>query len=435
MPSLFRLPARKFLPSRVLLVTLSAQLAFACDTADRDSRGSPSPNVLLVVIDSLRADHLKSYGYEFETSPTLDRLAREGARFETALAPTSWALPSLVTLLTGLPPEQHRVNRAELALSDGALTLAEVLKDAEFTTAAVVAGSDSEPSRGLTQGFDHYIYVSRNAREEGRTGSEVVSWLAGWDRDGRVNPFFLFVQLPLAANDGAPLPLDDILHDPSDLDAAGIDRVIADYDRRIMYVDSQLGDILQKLDQLDLAQETVVIVTASHGEEFLERGNVGHGNTLHRESIRVPLIVRFPRLIDAGKHIIQPARLVDIGATIMMLARVRKPKEFGFHHEFHGFTNRDLTEFLVGEWNGQDVLIGGDLFGKSRSIRQGDYKLIQRWDEQIELFNLRLDPDERQDLSKTETRRSAVYLKKLKAWRQICEERRQYSRAHQPSGD
>ncbi len=413
------------------VAALVAQLGIACDGAETESSPSPHPNILLVVIDSLRADHLKSYGYVRETSPTLDRLAREGARFEIAFSPTSWALPSLVTLLTGLPPEQHRVDRADLALSDDALTLTEVLKDADFVTAAFVGGRDSEPSRGLSQGFDRYKFVSQNTPDGGEVGSEAVSWLTGWNLAGRAKPFFLFVQLPLDASDGALLPIAS--PGPVASDATTLEAAISSYERGIGYADSQLEVILQKLSQLELSRETVVVVTASHGEEFLERGSIGHGNTLHWESVRVPLIVRYPRLIDAGKLIVQPARLMDIGTTLLMLARVREPVEFGFSFRDRNL-NRDLTEFLVGEWNGEDVLIGGDLAGKSQSIQHAGYKLIKRGDEQIELFDMTLDPDEKHDLSGSEIRRTEVYLKKLRTWRGVCEERPHFARAQLADG-
>jgi arylsulfatase A-like enzyme len=414
----------------VLLVVLVVQLGSACDRTDREQSHPPHPNVLLVAVDALRADHLKSYGYEHETSPSLDRLAQEGARFETGLAPSSWGLPSLVTLLTALPPEQHRVNRADLALRDDALTLAEVLKDAGFATAAIAAGPGSEPSRGLSQGFDRYTHVPSNAP----TGIEAVSWLTDWDRKGRALPFFLFVKIPLEASDHAPTPTPERALDLGDLDASSIERTIERYDRRIRLADAQLNLILQKLDQLELTSETLVIATASHGEEFLERGNIGHGNTLHRESVQVPLIVRFPNRVKQGMVIAQPGRLMDIGSTIMMLTRVREPEAFGFHHKFHGLAMRDLTEFLVGEWNGQEILIGGDLSGKSRSVRLGRYKLIQRGNDHIALYDLALDPDEQLDIAGTEIRHTAVLRKKLESWRRICEERNQYAMPHLPVG-
>ncbi|MCH7867199.1 MAG: sulfatase [Myxococcales bacterium] len=422
--------ARRTWFNPVLPAVLSVVFAIACDRAIEPTRPSPPTHVLLVVIDSLRADHLKSYGYARDTSPSLDRLAREGARFETALAPTSWALPSLVTLLTALPPEQHGVIRADLALSDDALTLTEVLKKNGFATAAIVAGANSDPDRGLSQGFDRYTYVAG-----GEVGSEVVAWMTEWDRGGRVDPFFLFVKIPLIANDEVLPASFAAMFRPNHLEVADVERALDLYDREIRFADSQLDLMLQKLEGLELAHETVVIVTSSHGEEFLERGNTGHGNTLHGESVRVPLIVRFPRLVDAGKIIVQPARLMDIGSTIMMLARIREPDEFGFHHDTIGIATRDLTEFLVGEWNGKDVLVCGDLAGKSQSIRLGSYKLIHRGEDEIQLFNLELDPDEKHDLSKTESQRARVYLNKLERWREICAERPQYARAHRATGD
>lgn len=430
--------------NQILIAILLAAVGFGCSDAKDERRASPHPNVLLVVIDSLRADHLGSYGYARDTSPSLDRLAREGARFETAVAPTSWSLPSLVTLFTALPPEQHGVVHPDLALGDEALTLAEVLNERGFATAAFVTGHDFERSRGLAQGFDTYIErefeaeAPASANGSSQPVAEVDSWLIRWDEAGRKRPFFVFVHLPLPQNGEAlRAPFDGMfrLEGPEALE---IEQVIARYDAGIRHADHQFGQIVQRLNALDLRRETLVVVTSNHGEEFLERGNLGHGETLHGESVRIPLIVRFPSRLDAGRVIPQPARLMDIGATILMLARVRRPVEFGFSHITYGFSMRDLTELLLGEPIGKHVVLGGDLAGKSQSLRLRSYKLIRHLApdgaDRYEFFNLELDPNETNDLSELESKRVGFYATKLEAWRKICAERPQYARPHRSAG-
>jgi arylsulfatase A-like enzyme len=429
---------------RALLVFTCLLLAIACDSSEKETRPSPHPNVLLFVVDSLRADHRHGYGYAGQTSPAFDRLAREGARFESALAPTSLGLSSLVTLLTSLPPELHRVNRNDLGLSDEALTLPEVLREAGFATAAVVAGLGLEPDRGLAQGFDAYHHVS---------GPEIdraaESWLTQWDRAGRVDPFFLLVHTPLSPREDERVAKSSEATDSKDLlsqEMSKAEGALARYDRAIRRADAQLDRILKKLDALEITNETLIVATSSHGEEFLERGHLGHGKSLHGESVRVPLLVRFPRLIDAGKIVVRPARLMDIGSTILMLSRTRLPAEFGFQHDSVGYAIRDLTEFLVGEWNGKESVIGADLPGISQSLRQGSYKLIRlsngrsngdgsdrdeiKDGDTFMFFNIEHDPEEQHDLSDSESRRAAVYLEKLRDWRNACVDPRRFARPY-----
>jgi arylsulfatase A-like enzyme len=429
---------------RTLIAIPIAVIGFGCSDTGDERRPPPYSNVLLVAIDSLRADHLQSYGYPRETSPFLDRLAREGARFEHAVAPSSRSLPSLVTLLTALPPEQHGVVRADLALDDSALTLAEVLADRGFATAAFVTGPELAATRGLAQGFATYVEDRSEKNAPASTGGLAQpaagpnDWLNEWDQTGRRAPFFLFVHLPLTRGDEvSPTPTEG-MRGPEDAEAMEIERAISRYDDAIRRADRELGQIVQLLDSLELRQETLVIVTSNHGEEFLERGNLGHGRTLYGESVRVPLIVRFPARLDAGKVIPEPARLMDIGPTVMMLARVRRPLEFGFLHDAYGFSMRDLTELLLGEPSGRNVVLPGDLAEKFQSLRLGSYKLIRNLalDEtrRYEFFNLDLDPGESNDIFESERKRAGYMNKQLEAWRKICADRQHYARPHQPAG-
>ncbi len=128
---------------------------------------------------------------------------------------------------------------------------------------------------------------------------------------------------------------------------------------------------------------------------------------------------------------------MDIGATIMMLGRVRRPEAFGFRHAAYGFAMRDLTELLLGTPSDKHVVVSGDLYGKSQSLRLASHKLIRHLadngDERYELFDLDIDPGEGSDISASEERRTAVYVQKLEAWRQICAKRPRFAIAHQPA--
>ncbi|MGH7859823.1 MAG: sulfatase, partial [Candidatus Binatia bacterium] len=163
-----------------------------------------TPNILVVSIDSLRADHLGCYGYARDTTPNIDRLAAQGVLFGFTFAPTTWTLPSHLTLLTSLPPEEHGVIDDGMKMSDEAVTLAEVLRQAGFTTAGFVSAPYLQAQYGFAQGFDVYDdYSVASASKEAalravtspRLVQLVTDWLRQWHRDGRKRPFFVFVHM------------------------------------------------------------------------------------------------------------------------------------------------------------------------------------------------------------------------------------------------
>lgn len=406
-----------------LLAMLCIGAAAGCDKEQPPKRELHS-NVVLIVIDSLRADHVSSYGYGLPISPALDRLSVEGARFETALAPSSSALPSLVSIHTALPPEQHGVVSGEFALGDEALTLAEVLAEAGFATAAFVAGPGFSKARGLSQGFESYVEELEpgDGAQATRVVSNALTWLASWHESKSPAPYFLYVQLPLLDYRSA----NDQNNSSSEL---------AKYWASIRSADREVGRLLEQLDTLGLSRDTLLIVTSSRGHEFGTDAMKGVGHSLRNESVRVPLLVRFPSQIDAGKAIPERARLMDIGSTILMLTRVWLPADFGFTHEAPGFSMRDLAEMLVGEPRDFEVAVMGDLAGRSQSYRHDPYKLVrylpdtdsQQPEGEYVLFNLDNDPDESQDIFEQEARRSKMLVRKLEAWREICAKRPSYA--------
>ncbi len=325
-------------------------------------RGPRRPNVILVSIDSLRADHLGCYGYERDTSPRIDRLAAEGVRFETAISTTSWTLPAHAALFTGLEDETHGVVDNGLALAPAHVTLAELLQGAGYRTAGFYGGPYLHPTFGLAQGFELWqscmsalpagaserdvrasaMAVDAPSHEDvtgPRTAEAVEAWLARDERE----PFFLFLHLWDVHYDYIPPPELVERFDPGydgPVDGRGVAsdpalragmperdlrHLVARYDGEIRFTDAILGRILDALAARGLLEDAVVVVTADHGEEFLEHGGTGHQRTLFDEVVRVPLVVWAPGRAARGAVVAEPVRLIDVLPTIARLAGIKAP--------------------------------------------------------------------------------------------------------------
>ncbi len=313
----------------------------------------PGPiNVILVSIDTLRADHLSLYGYERDTSPRLDAWAeRSAVVFENAVAPAPWTLPSHVSMLTGHSPLAHGVNYAHQGVPRDLTLLAERLRGAGYSTLAVTGGGYLSPLFGFFQGFDAYRYwpdrATQNELKRGMT--RAIAWL----KQHRSSPFFLFLHTYEVHKPFTPrqpfldafggLPEDathyDFLtvserpaHDgfrttnrfmrqtkggktgpasPEDLE--NVKRL---YDAGIAYADSQLNQLWQTLEETGLDRHTMVIVTSDHGEALGEKGLAGHLYP-YDFNLWVPLIVALPENLHAGRRVEQQVSLVDIVPTVL----------------------------------------------------------------------------------------------------------------------
>lgn len=410
---------------------------------------STRPNILLISIDSLRPDHLRSYGYARRTSPNIDRLAEEGVRFETALAPTPWTLPSHVTLLTGLPPESHGVIYDRMRLAPAAITLPEVLRASGYRTAALVSAPYLDASYGYYKGFDYYDdFTVRAAHGGGRAASsEAELWvtsqvlaegsariLLDWRRDQSEQPLFLFVHMWDVHYDYIPSVTYDRFLDPgyegpvtgdfdeitAELGPDDLARVLSLYDGEIRLVDEFVGRIVSSMRDLGLLDETVIVVTADHGEEFFEHGRAGHRNNLYDTTLRVPLVIRYPRRIPAQSVVRRQARLMDVGSTILSLAGIERPAGFA---EFEGEPEElpiDLTRYL-GEPDAADssTFAFGDLHGIIASVRTEEFKLITYLEgsKGDELYRLGDDPGERVNLIVQEPEVARRLKARLLRWR------------------
>lgn len=304
-------------------------------------------NVILISIDSLRSDRLGCYGNQRNTSPTLDRLAREGVRFETVTSTTSWTTPSHMSMLTGRDVLAHGVITDSDELPAGVPTLAGTLQAAGFATKGIVSAPFVGSRYGFSRGFDDYddrtIPAPTSfdaARDE---PAPIVTDLATkWLREHDGKRFFLFLHYWDVHYDYIPPAPYNTMFDPDytgsitganfidnkavnrRMSRRDLDHIIALYDGEIRWVDDHIARLLTVLDERGLSERTAIIVTADHGDEFFEHGFKGHGRTLYREVVQVPLIIRAPGL-PAGEVVAEPASLVDVTPTVLDIAGVGAP--------------------------------------------------------------------------------------------------------------
>jgi arylsulfatase A-like enzyme len=303
------------------------------------------PNVLLVVLDALRADHLHAYGYERQTSPSLDALAAQGILFADAVAQGGQTITSVPSILTGTYPPEHGAS-SDRALGSTLPTLPAVLAAHGYATVAVSANPFFGPDFGLTRGFtDFYpLWTLTSPHVRGLDGvvraESVIDAASGWLKRGR-EPFFMVLHFmqphtpyapPAPFRDWIAASTDGFEGQESELRAAlakGLDSArtlraaaIDRYDENIRYVDDAVGRLMHQLQLLGLLERTVVIVMADHGEQFLEHGRFVHpANSLYDESLHVPLVIRLPGMAQP-RRIDVPVETTDVAATVLDLAHL-----------------------------------------------------------------------------------------------------------------
>ncbi len=454
--SAFAAPARlgyhRGMPSKSHLARTLALVALVGACAEPE-RARP-PNILFVSIDSLRYDHVGCYGYPFPTSPTIDRLAREGVRFQNALSSTSWTLPAHAAMFTGLSDSTHGLVDNGLRLDPKHRTLAEELSKAGYRTAGFYGGPYLHPVFGLGDGFDVYESCMtqvpdglsdeqmrmESRRPDGKTHDDVTSprtleKVAKWAADApRDKPYFLFVHLWDVHYDFIAPPEYVALFDPDyagtldgvnfmqntsirpKMDARDFRHLMALYDAEIRYTDDHLGRMLEALKERGLLENTVVVVTADHGEEFLDHGRKGHQHSLFEELVRVPLVVHWPGQIQAGATVDTQVRSIDLMPTLLAITGVR---------DVPAMAGRDLRPLLAGQTLPERPALM-ELHADGRqyaALRTNDYKTIS-WglkptgEPLPELsFDLSADPREQRPIYPKDSPRCVAGLAALKELR------------------
>ncbi len=289
-------------------------------------------SVLVLMLDTLRADHLGAYGYKRDTSPVLDQFARDNVKFSYAVTAAPWTPPSVASMFTGVYPATHgwmppnrrdEVKQMAVKLDSNLTTLAETFKANGFSTAAVSPNPWITEEFGYQQGFDTFTFSARAPAEEiVRLGTAKIDELAEQGKSFFVYLHFLDPHDPYNPPDKYKTAftgdVPDRTYSPKELGRMNL------YDGEIQYMDAQIGALFSHLKEQGLYDDLTIIVVADHGEQFMEHGQHGHGHQLFNEEVHVPLFVKSPKT-EAARVVDVTASTVDIFPTALDAAGIEVP--------------------------------------------------------------------------------------------------------------
>lgn len=462
---------RKLLENYIFIVFVFILSSFLLDVylinktpsyiSDKNVDGSP--NILLIVLDTARADHLSPYGYPLNTSPNLNEFAKNSVVFDNVITPSSWSLPSHTSLFTGRYGYNHEVSKVTQYVGNEETLLAEVFNQKGYVTSGIIASSYIKARFGISQGMMSYdqrlnffeyqnLYTTFDIRSifialfpdiiVDETSEEINRKVFKWLDKNKDQTFFLFINYidlhhPYTFGEEFRTRFTNKSFDYNLVEEVVkinekrryepvsdelLDYIVSLYDSEAFYLDHNLGELFNKLDELGIKDNTLIIITADHGEEFYEHGGFVHANTLYEESIRVPLIIYYPKQFTP-KRVSQRVSLVDIFPTILEFSGINISEE-----DIDGVS---LIPLLEGDAKfKRDKFIISEIFGRFglgeaslRALYDGDWKIINanlsNSDYKLfsSLFNLKNDPNESKNLYNSDIKerdRLLGYLESMK---------------------
>ncbi len=391
------------------------------------------PNVLLIIVDTLRADHLQAYGYDAIETPAIDGLAADGILYRKDFSQASWTKPAIASIMTGLYPSTHQAIHKANILPDDVTTLAESLEGAGYNTIGLPNNENIFPARNFQQGFkvyeplepDFFFFATESAfhltlynqmrlvrerflfqskqvqhyyQDAARVDEHATEWL---DRIADKGSFFLFLHYMEPHDPYFPHPYDGTgfarVNNPHPSPEMA-QTYMETYDGEIVYLDEHLGELFDHLKEAGLYDDLMIVLTGDHGEEFFEHNGWWHGTTLYEEQINVPLIIKLPGNEHGGTEVEGLVRSIDVAPTILSLAGAEAPPTLQGHN---------ILPDSAGVVSGQDFVFSEEqLEGNAlQSVRGEAWKLILANDgnprglEPEELYNLPSDPTESANLS------------------------------------
>lgn len=393
-------------------------------------------NLILISIDTLRADHLGCYGYKRPTSLLLDSLAAEGVLFEDVTAPSPWTLPSHASLLTGLYPSRMGLHIENNKLPSNVETLASVLSRAGFASAAIINSLYLSERFGMQRGFQDFLFVPVTHKPPGTTPM-IVEQAKKWLNNHLNDQSFLFLHLYDVHSDYSPLPeykkqfarpyqgavngttkqLLDFQTGSFALDHHDIEHLIDLYDAEIKQLDNALEGLIKFLQQKGLSERSIIVITSDHGEEFFEHGGVLHGHTQYQELVHVPLIIKGPK-IPAGRRIDATSSLTDVMPTVLSLLGVPSPADID------GYDLKCLWQDKGEKLPKRLVFAEADndaaKYDIKRAVRRGRYKLhYDCLTKNSELYDLANDPHEKTNVYAKHKSMGISLFKALKNFRSL----------------
>jgi arylsulfatase A-like enzyme len=432
------------------------------------------PNILLLTIDALRPDHLSCYGYRGIQTPAIDSLAREGVRFERAVVQAPWTIPSFSSIFSSLYPSVHfagKINfndkRTTAPLRPGIPWLPSILQRAGYYTQAIINNGLLSDEYNFVRGFDDYYNLFDQYYELELVGKErsfLWRFLQFWKPSAPSGnhsflltqkslkwlsrppqPFFLWIHyfdphLPYErrksynlnpAYQGKLRSEEIVRHlEPKDIKVGIYKLTQADkeylksvYDEEILLVDEEIGKLLEKLGQTGLLDNTFIILTSDHGEEFWEHQHYEHGHSLYRELTHTPLILRYPKALPQNMVIPYQVRAIDIAPTILELVGQEGVRLQG----------RSLFPLIRGEETGHRPAFSEFLLfsEEAKALDTGEYKFIfAPSSRRAELYDLRQDPLEQHNIIARDPQLGQQFLKRLIKWGKEC---RKWAKSYTPS--
>jgi len=410
----------------VLPLLVSMIAGWGC-AVEPDAESQP-PNIILISLDALRADHLSSHGYHRHTTPFLDRLAAEGTRFSHATVNTHGTPTSHTTMFSSLYQETHSVGMEALSHSDKAPLipaeielLPEILRREGWTTVGVTGGAWMSSAYGFSRGFDHFSDQTEDAAEGTAllfdtittaltSGRPVFAFFHTYEVHSPYRPPEDYVDL-FGEFESKIRPTWPSLRRFNQragkwLDPADLDFLVSQYDGEIRYTDDCLRELFRQLAEIGFLDNAIVLITADHGEEFGDHGGLLHRDTLFDELVRIPFIL-WGRNVPAG--VVEPALVstIDIAPTLLAATGGETPPAM----EGRNVLTPDTTPWA-------DQRVYAQYGTRNYSVRTPRFKLIRNHKNQRWLFDLQQDPSERRNLASAQPELTAELEAELEAWRQ-----------------
>ena len=418
---------------RLAIVALLCVLA-GCDPftgrPEVETRDGP-PDVILISMDTLRADHLGCYGYHRDTSPAIDALAGRGVRFESMSSTSAWTTPAHGSLFASRYPAQQGIvtfdgRKKARSLRSDELMLAEVLAEAGYETQAFTGGGYVSRKLGFGQGFDEY----RDLKALQGYLADLMFWLDRRDAD---RPLFLFVHFYNTHRPYRPpvqefkdmfrggytgkFPVRKVCDKKRwPLKKEDLAYVVSQYDGEIAHADHLLGKFFAFLEQTGIDDRALVVFLSDHGEEFFEHGGCDHVTTVYEELIRVPFIMAGPG-IEPGRVVEEPVSIIDVAPTILDYLGLPVPGSMegvSLMSVLAGEARPCAHQFFETGLHEQERIV--------RGIRTGELKLVfDHEDLAVEMYDLARDPLEKKDVLGVSAAQAASLSAAFLAWREAME--------------
>jgi len=384
------------------------------------------PNIVLIIMDTARKDHISSYDYGRKTTPVLEKLAKNSTVYYKAYTPAGWTSPAHASLFTGLYPIAHGISQENWVLSEELITIAEILSTSNYETIGIVENPVLAIPNNFNQGFQHY-YETWIEEEENPDINKAVSifqkFLSSRDQQ---KPFFTFINFiePHAPYNSSGPFYETFLSDRSiklehnmwleyflgkfEFSETDISHLVELYDAEILYTDFLIGQIIKSLQKQNQWKDTVFIVTSDHGENFSEHDLMDHVFSVHESIIKIPLIIHYPKLFPPGTKDYDPTLLLDLFPTILHLSGINK--DYFLSHGMDLLENNRSGRKIFAEYYYPTQVINCFPEEEQENIRlerfkrrikaviDGQFKFIWGSDGVHELYDLERDPKEEVNL-------------------------------------